>query len=192
MRTEELAATATVTSSAHVCQAFPAEGVSSSIRVSSCDTFFKLSEIIDLNELILFERLLPRNFYPPANEVSGKVIFSEASDWGSQYDVTPYLAAWFHGPSGGSLSLIPCSFQGVSVQGGLCPRRLCPGGPCHEGGCCQEGALCLRVSVQGGLCQGPVKEGGLPDSLLPGHRPSWTEIPGKTGQYASYWNAFNC
>ena len=27
------------------------------------------------------------------------------------------LAAWSHVPSGGSLSLVPCSFQGVSVQG---------------------------------------------------------------------------
>ena len=34
VRTEELAATTTVTSSAHACQAFLAEGVSSSIRVS--------------------------------------------------------------------------------------------------------------------------------------------------------------
>ena len=37
----------------------------------------------------------------------------------SLYDVTSCLADWSHVPSGGSLSLVPCSFQGVgvSVQG---------------------------------------------------------------------------
>ena len=41
--------------------------------------------------------------------------------WGSLYDVTSCLAVWSHVHSGGFLSVAPCSFQGVSIQGGLCP-----------------------------------------------------------------------
>ena len=36
----------------------------------------------------------------------------------SLYDVTSCLASRSHVPSGGSLSLVLCSFRGVSVQGG--------------------------------------------------------------------------
>ena len=42
---------------------------------------------------------------------------------GSLYNVTSCLAAWPHVPSGGSLSLVPCSFQGVS---GGSPRQRPP------------------------------------------------------------------
>ena len=66
---------------------------------------------------------------PPANEVWGKVIFSQVSlsvHMGSMYDVTSCLAARSHVPSGGSLSLIPCSFWGVFVHGGLCHRHPPP------------------------------------------------------------------
>ena len=54
------------------------------------------------------------------------------------------VTTWSNVPSrGGSLSLVPCSFQGISVQGGLCPGDLCP-----------RWSLSRRVSVQGGLCPG--------------------------------------
>ena len=48
----------------------------------------------------------------------------------SLYDVTSCLAAWSDVPSRGSLSLVPCSSQGVSIPG---PMFL-PGGLCGEGG----------------------------------------------------------
>ena len=83
------------------------------------------------------------------------------------YDITAILAVWFHVPSGGSLSLVPCSFQMVSVSD---PMFL-PGG----------------VSVSGTMF--------LPGEGLPNkdpQRPPWTEIPCtlKRGGYAFYSNAF--
>ena len=64
-----------------------------------------------------------------ANEVLGKVMFLQVSvcarEGESLHDVISCLASWSHVPSGGSLSLVLCSFQGVSVRGaGVC---LCPG-----------------------------------------------------------------
>ena len=47
---------------------------------------------------------------------------------GSLYDVTSCVAAWSHGPSGLSLSLVPCSFQEVSVCGSMSGGGLFPGG----------------------------------------------------------------
>ena len=38
------------------------------------------------------------------------------------YDVTSYLATWSHVPSGGSLFLVPCSFQWGSMSGGSLSR----------------------------------------------------------------------
>ena len=74
---------------------------------------------------------------PPANEVWGKVMFLHMSailfiGEAGLYDVTSCLAPWSHVPSRGSLSLVPCSFQG-----GLClwfhvPSRM---------------VLCLGVSL---------------------------------------------
>ena len=56
---------------------------------------------------------------PPVNEVWGKVMFLHMSvilsTGGSLHDVPSCLAAWSHVTSWGSLSLVPCSFQGVSV-----------------------------------------------------------------------------
>ena len=58
---------------------------------------------------------------PRANAVWGKVMFLHTSvilsTGGGLYDVTSWLAAWSHVPSRGSLSLVPCSFWGISVQG---------------------------------------------------------------------------
>ena len=60
---------------------------------------------------------------------------------GSLYDVTSCLPDWSYVPSRGSLSLVPCSFQGglcmvrgrdISVQGGLW-GSLCSWGSLSEG-----------------------------------------------------------
>ena len=50
--------------------------------------------------------------------------------WGSLYDVASCLATWSHVPSRGSLSLVPCSFQGGLCHGGSLSRGgvLCSGG----------------------------------------------------------------
>ena len=85
---------------------------------------------------------------PPANEVRGKVMFSQVfvHGRGPLYDVTSCLVVWSHAPYRGSLSLVPCSFgeslsrgflsRWISVQGGFLPGRslrgLCPGGLCRE------------------------------------------------------------
>ena len=59
--------------------------------------------------------------YRPQTKFEGKVIFSEASVilfiGRSLYYVASCLPVWSYVLSGGSLSLVPCSFQGVSVQG---------------------------------------------------------------------------
>ena len=60
---------------------------------------------------------------PPANEVAGPWCFYTClsvilfTGDGSLYNVTSCLVAWSHVPSAGFLSLVPCSFQGVSVSG---------------------------------------------------------------------------
>ena len=98
-------------------------------------------------------------YLPPASEVWGKIIFSEACGShsvhrGSLYDVTSCLAAWFHVPSVGGLHLwSQVSLKGlcpgwslsrvVSVQGGLCP-----------GWSLSRWSLSRLVSVQGGLYPG--------------------------------------
>ena len=75
----------------------------------------------------------------PGNEVCGKIIFSKAYSVHTLYDFTSCLTGWCHIPSGGSLSLVPCSFQGslclvgVSVQRGLFWGSLCPGGSLSRG-----------------------------------------------------------
>ena len=62
---------------------------------------------------------------PPANEVWGKVIFSQAC---VSHSVHRRVPVWCHFLSG---CLVPCSLWGsVSVQRGLCPGALCPGGLC--------------------------------------------------------------
>ena len=58
---------------------------------------------------------------------------------GVLYDVTFCLVAWSHVLSRGSLSLVPCSSWGVSVQ-----RGLCPVGSLSTGGLCSQGSLCGR------------------------------------------------
>ena len=87
-----------------------------------------------------------------------------------------------------SLSLVPCSFWVVSVQGGLCPGGclsrvvcvrgvLCPGDSLSRGslylwgisvqGFLYRGFLSRRVSVQGVSVQGvPVQRGFLPEGSL--------------------------
>ena len=94
---------------------------------------------------------------PPANEVWGKVMFSEACvshsvhrGWG--------VSVWFHFLSG---YLVPCSFQGVSVPS---HTFLCP-----EGGLYPWRSLFRRGSLSRGV------------SL---ERPP-TNL--KSGWYTSYW-----
>ena len=47
------------------------------------------------------------------------------------------LPVWLPGPmfleGGGGLSLVPCSLGGESIQGGLCPGDLGPGGTVKSG-----------------------------------------------------------
>ena len=63
----------------------------------------------------------------------------------SLYDITSCLTAWSHVSSRAPLSLVPCSFQGVSVQRGLC-----------------LGSLSRRLFVQEGLCfWGAMSRGSL-------------------------------
>ena len=89
-------------------------------------------------------------FLPPANEIWGKVMFSQV----------------FVCPQG--VSVPACITDdmtrwGVSVQGGLCPGRVSvqvgsmPGGGGLYPG---EGVLCPVVSVQGGLYPGGLCQGG--------------------------------
>ena len=82
-------------------------------------------------------------FLPPANEVWGKVIISEACvilvmgwGWWSLYDVTSCLAAWSHVPSWGF-----CLWSHVPSMGSLFRGSLSWG-------------LCLGVSVYGSLSRG--------------------------------------
>ena len=65
------------------------------------------------------------------------------------------------------------------LSGGLCPGGLCPGG-LHPGGSLCRG-VCLRVLCPGGTVRG--------DSVL-GVFLRETPHMVKSGQYASYWNAF--
>ena len=74
----------------------------------------------------------------------------------SPYDATSFLAARSHVPSGDSLSLVPCSYQGVYVQRGLG----------------------LGVTVQWGLCQGDLCRGN------PQNRKAGSTHP--TGMLACY------
>ena len=79
------------------------------------------------------------------------------------------LPVWLPGPMfllGWSLSLVPCSFQGVSVQGSL-----------FRG--CLSGVSVLGVSVQGSPW-GSLSKGSLSGGLC--------QV--KSRWYASYWNAF--
>ena len=88
---------------------------------------------------------------------------------GSLYDVTSCLAAWSHVPSGGSLSLVTCSFGGlylgVSVQG---------------------------VSVWGSLSGGSLSRGFLSGGSLSRRVSSWqrTHHTVRSRRYACYSNAF--
>ena len=130
-------------------------------------------------------------FLPPAKEVWGKLMFLHMS----VILFTGGVSVWcyflsgclIHVPSrGGSLSLVTCSFQGVSVQGefmsrgGLCPGRV-EGGLSGGGGSLsreevsvQVGSLPVWVSVQsvacaqGGLCRerAPESEKQAVDMLL--------------------------
>ena len=105
--------------------------------------------------------------------------------------VMSLVSVWCHCMM--SCCLEPCSFQGVSVQGSLCPgeslsRVLCPGfsvqGISVRGLC--PGGLCLGVCPWGSLsldrCQGDP-----PDRDSPDRDPPCTV---KSGRYTSYWNAF--
>ena len=56
------------------------------------------------------------------------------------------LSVWQPGPSGGSLSLVPCSFQGSLSKGSL-----------------SMGVSVHGVSVQGGLCLGGLCQRDPPD-----------------------------
>ena len=120
-------------------------------------------------------------FLPPANEVWGKVIISEACvilvmgwGWWSLYDVTSCLAAWSHVPSWGF-----CLWSHVPSMGSLFRGSL-------------SGGLCLRVSVQGGFCRGDLCSKG--DLCLGGGSLSGGCLSDplfcEERQYASYWNAF--
>ena len=76
--------------------------------------------------------------------------------WGSLCDVISCLAAWSHVPSRGSLSLVPCSFQGVSVQGVSVQRVSDQGVSLQESlsrgqGLCPEGASVQRGSISRGI-----------------------------------------
>ena len=94
----------------------------------------------------------------PANEVWGKVIFSQVcvnhsvhrGGRGSLYDVTSCWAAWSHVPTRGSLSGRPLS------RGSLSRRSLYRGsvGVGWEGGIRPVGSLYRLVSVQGVSVQG--------------------------------------
>ena len=70
-------------------------------------------------------------YLPPANEVWGKVIFSQVffhprGGGGLCMMSLPVWLSVLMFLLGGSLTRVPCSFWGVSVQGGLCPwRSLC-------------------------------------------------------------------
>ena len=98
------------------------------------------------------------------------------STGGSLYNVTSCLAAWSHVFSGGSLSLVPCSFQGVSVQEGLCPMGISV-----KGSLCRRG-LCLGGLCPWGLCSGALcAEGISRENPPPNQKSRW---------YTSYWNAF--
>ena len=102
------------------------------------------------------------------------------------------LPVWLRGPMflpGGSLSRL------VSVQVGLCSGSLCPGGSLSRGslsrglcpgrslsrGSLSRGSRYKQISLQGVSAQGVPVQGGLcPRGLC----------LVKSGQYASYWNAF--
>ena len=88
------------------------------------------------------------------------------------------ISVWYHLLSGClvpcsfwvSLSLVPCSFQGISVQGVSVHRSL-------SRGSLSRGIFVWGVCVQGCLCQGDPR----------------TETPSgtvKSRWYESYWNAF--
>ena len=106
---------------------------------------------------------------------------------GGVFDVTSCLS----GCLVRSLSLVPCSFWGISVQGGLCPEveslsrsgvsvqegSLCPGVKSLSRGTSVWGRVSVQgVSVRGGLCQRDPQQ--RPPRMVKGAR------------YASYWNAF--
>ena len=78
--------------------------------------------------LIICMSALRTAFLLPANKVWGKVMFIHLSVIlfrGSLYDVTSCLTVWSHVSSGGSLSLVQCSFWGFAYRGGLPTRRVC-------------------------------------------------------------------
>ena len=73
---------------------------------------------------------------------------------GPLYDVTSYLAAWFHVLYRGSPSLVPCSFKGM----GLCRGGLC------RGECLSRGVSV--VSVKESLWKGTETHSGWVRILL--------------------------
>ena len=93
---------------------------------------------------------------PPANEVWGKLMFSQTcvshSDHseGSPYDVTSYVAARLHVPSRVFVQWV--SVQGVCVQRGISVQK---------GSLSRGGGISLRGSVKGDVCLGSLCPGGL-------------------------------
>ena len=133
--------------------------------------------------------------------------------WGSLYDVISCLAAWCHVPSRRSLSLVPCSFQGVSVQG-VSVQGVSDQGVSDQGvslqeslsrgqGLCPEGGISVQRGVsfqrghlsRGGLCpEGALSTGEslsrgslCSDGVFVGRPPPKNQ---KSGWYTSYWNTF--
>ena len=112
-----------------------------------------------LNQGSMFGTLIP-----PPNEVWGKVMLFTCLSFCPRGEG---VSVWCHFLSGclvscsfprGSLSPVPCSFQGVSVKGGLCLGGLCPRG--HSWGLL-PGGLCLAILSLGGLILGSLCSGSL-------------------------------
>ena len=108
-----------------------------------------------------------KEFLPPANEVWGKVIFSEASvilSGGGGGFCMSSLPVWLPGPmfSLGVLCPWPHVPFGGSLSGGLCLEKSLFRG-CLSRGCLSRGCFC--------------RETPLPTNQ-------------KSRRYASYWNAF--
>ena len=105
---------------------------------------------------------------PPANEVWGKVIFSEACVKNSVHRGVP---GWGVSAPGGVPGL-----GGCLVWGGLLPGGVSTLGGAWSGGCLLVGCLLLRGAWSGRVCSGGVPGGDPPDGYC-------------YGQHASYWNA---
>ena len=103
-------------------------------------------EVIQVKRIDFMLYFQPANLLPPANEVWGKVIFSEECVKNSVHK--------------GGVSALPggvcsggCLLWGVSALGGVCPRCLLQGvsalgvsapGVSALGGVCSGGCVCLR------------------------------------------------